>query len=198
MKCKLFPIHITLSKLSEEGSSFVYDSHGGQLDQGLNDLIGSNSYELKFFIQPIRKNAYELCGHIKTQMELLCSLCASDLKWDINESINEILLVECDKRSQISRKTRVNYASELADPNLFCNILSSDEFSVLNFAHEIIALAEPHRPLGHANCEKKLCPNLTTETRLKLAEFQDVESQDRDPYSPFSVLAEVKVPHLKI
>ena len=181
---------MTLSELPDEGRLFIYDNEDSQLNQGLGDLIGSHEYELRFFIQPIGRNTYELRGSLKTQMKLLCSLCAHDLKWEINENLNEILFVESDKRPRTSKEVRVNHASEFVDQNLFCNILSSEEFSVLDFAHEIIALAEPSRPLGSADCEKNLCPNLTTESRLKLAEIQ---GQNPTSFSPFSTLAKIKM-----
>ena len=76
MKHQIFPLHITLSEVPPVGRSFIYTREGGELNQGLEELIGSNEYELKFFIQPIDSQTYELRGHLRTKIEPLCSLCA--------------------------------------------------------------------------------------------------------------------------
>ena len=166
MKHQLFPLHLNLSHVPEEGRIFTYSREDGQLNKGLDDLIDSNKYLLKFFIQPLGSHhTYELRGHIETHMELPCSLCAQNLKWPIRENLNEILIIE-PQRPRNSKESRVNHISEFTNTDLFCHHLQSEVFSVLDFAREIINLAEPYRPLTSSDCEEGICPNLTGQKSL--------------------------------
>lgn len=190
MRHQLFPIHINLSHVPEEGRLFTYSREEGQLNKELDDLIGSNEYLLKFFIQPLGSHHnYELRGHIETYMELLCSLCAQNLKWPFRENLNEILIIE-PQRPRNSKESRVNHISEFTNTNLFCHYLQSEVFSVLDFVREVINLAEPYRPLASPDCEEGSCPNLTEKISLKLSEIRQ-QQQNPNPFFPFENLKHI-------
>ena len=147
---------IHLDELPEDGKDYVYTNESAELNQDLKDLLGERAYKLEFSLRPAG-NAYEMIGTVETTLPLLCSRCAIDLEYSIKEKFHEILIVN-EPLGRGHKNGSTNHMSDGFDGGPFCNYLDKEELDVAQFAHEIIALAEPARPLGNPNCLKS-CEN---------------------------------------
>lgn len=184
------PVHIPLNELPAEGRQFVYTQESGELNKVLKDLIGSNSFKVDLEIRPIG-NAYEVKGHIYSSMDLSCSRCALDFKHSINEKVKEVLVVT-EALGRTAHMAKVNHANELDEAAPQCIILESEVFDVGEYVHEIIALAEPIRPLAKPNCDDS-CENLTELYQKGFLTKPEQETNGIKEDSPFSVLKNFKI-----
>lgn len=177
---------IHLDELPSDGFDFTFTQESGELNEDLFDLLAGRPYRLELRINPAG-NAYEVRGSLSTTLPLLCSRCAVDIDYKIEERFHEILVIQppLDRKSKTSH---TNHLSDISDKGPFCNYLDSEEFNVGSWAHEILALAEPANPLGKPNCDDS-CENF--QMAIKNGWIQEEEKQAA---SPFSVLANLKVP----
>ena len=90
---KKSPTTIHLFDLNEDGDSYQYDRQSGELNEILKDLIANNDFSITLQFRPIG-NAFEMTGSIRAEMDLECSLCAIDLKYPVNEKVQEIIVIE--------------------------------------------------------------------------------------------------------
>lgn len=177
---------IQLDELPHDGLDYLYTSESGELNEALNDLLAGRPYRLEFYLRPAG-NSYELRGTVRAAMPLLCSRCAIDFEHQIEETFYEILIVN----PPLDRKSKTSQTNHLTDSQAggtFCNYIQSEEFDVGDWAHEIIALAEPAQPLGRPNCDES-CENY-----LQAVKNGWLTQEEDSPASPFAVLANVKVP----
>jgi uncharacterized metal-binding protein YceD (DUF177 family) len=180
------PRMISLSEIPEQGCQYHYSRSTGELNEQLKDLIGSNDYQLDIELKP-QGNLFEVRGSVETHLDLLCSRCAVDFKFKVNQSFHEWLMVE-DSRPRRSHSSHSNHASESLN-GVYCNHLSSEKFDVGEYVHEIIASAEPIQPLGRENCEAG-CENY--DKALKAGWL--TPSEPPDTHRPFQVLEQLKDP----
>ena len=152
-----------LREIPSQGHCFEFSQDSGELDSRLKDLIGTNTYQVRIEIVPIG-NAFELRGQLETQLDVHCSLCAEPLKHPINEILQDILLIQ-DTMSRAEHQVRVNHTTELAPDAPDYVVLTDDFFDLAEYVHEQIALAEPLKPVGSADC------------RLTCERFQAIERQ---------------------
>lgn len=151
MRPRLTPTEIVLKDLPLEGRDFRFTRESAELNPKLEDLVGSNAYEVAFRITPVG-NAYEMRGEIRTVMDLQCSLCGGDFKYKVNQPINE-LIVPQKPLGKGDSQARSNHAHELSDSGPDYILLESEVFDAGEYIHEMVALAEPIRPLGKPDCD---------------------------------------------
>lgn len=184
----LTPTEISLKELPDEGREFVFTDKSKELNETLADLIGENSFEVNFRITPMG-NTFDLKGHIKTQMDLQCSLCAMDLKFPVNLNLHELLVVQkpLEKGDQL---TKNNHAHEWERGGPDYILLDSDMFRVADYIHEAIGLAEPIRPLGKPDCDMS-CENIPE--ALKRYVLTEETKGEVIRANPFQVLEKMKL-----
>jgi uncharacterized protein len=189
MKKRLNPTSILLRELPPEGREYDYNRDSGELTEALDELIDQNDYAVRLSVRPIG-NAFDVQGELKTSLDLQCSLCAIDFKLPITQKFHEVLVINeaLDKGDQL---TKANHSSEW-DPNQPEGVyLEAPLLDVGNFIHELIAIAEPMRPLGRPGCEE------ACENRKDGVQREWLSTDPKDSISirnqPFSVLEKIKL-----
>lgn len=188
MKARLTPTEILLRELPPEGREFTYTHSSQELNDSLKDLIGSNSYEIRFRITPMG-NTFDLRGTVKTHLDLECSLCAMDLTFPVEQKIHELLVLE-KPLSKGDQLTKTNHAHEWESGGPDYIMLDSEVFRVGDYIHEVVALAEPIRPLGKPDCDIN-CENIPENLRKHLQTEGSRREQIRA--NPFRVLEKFKL-----
>lgn len=189
MKKRLNPTQILLKELPPEGREYEYSRESGELTDDLKELIDDNDYSIRLTVRPIG-NAYDLQGELKTSLDLQCSLCAIDFKFPVNQKFHEVLVIETplDKGDQ---HTKANHSSEW-DPNQPEGIyLESPILNVGEFVHEMVAIAEPMRPLGRPGCEEA-CENRKDGVQRDWLSL-DAKDSKSIRNQPFAVLEKMKL-----
>ena len=184
---------IHLKEIPHEGQSFHLSRQSGELNKALNSLVGKGDYDIHFNITPMGEDAFELKGYFNVEMGLVCSRCAFDFKTKVHEEFHEILVVseELPRKGHLGRP---NHSTEgFLEQGPFFIELKSPYFSIADYAHEIIALAEPLNPLGKENCDDN-CENY-----LKALHEVWLEKQESSKASdnPFSILEQLKIDSIK-
>lgn len=185
------PISINLKELPPEGQEFTYSSTSGELNSSLKDLIGANEYKATLQITPMG-NTFDLKGKLSTKMDLQCSLCAVDFKFPIELNLHELIMVGRDLAlGKNEHQTRANHAHEWEAEGPDYILLESPVFEVGGYLHEMIALAEPIKPLGRPDCDPS-CENLQDQVKRSWLSFGD-ENLAGGRTSPFQVLEKIKL-----
>lgn len=174
-----YPTSVNLKELEDGDETFHFSRESGELNSALQDLVKNHAYDVELHLRPMG-NAFEISGHISTQMDLICARCGRDMIEPIKDDFNELIVVMKEKpRAGHSGHT----GGELSD-GPFCNYLTSYQFNLADFIHEHIAAVEPHTP----HCSRSDC-----ETHLKqLQETLGLAAEDQ-PTSPFEVLKNLSV-----
>lgn len=180
------PLHINLKELPPEGEEFTYSSKSGELTPALKELLSSNDYEVQFRITPMG-NTFDLKGNITSQMNLQCSLCAIDFKYPVELKLHELIVMN-KPLAKGDQQTRANHAHEWEASGPDYILLESGTFDVAEYIHEMVALAEPIRPLGKPDCDQS-CDNLTA---FK-SEWQTKGNEEFAKANPFKVLEKIKL-----
>lgn len=182
------PLQINLKEIPPEGEEFTYSAKSGELTSTLKELIGTNEYEVQFKVMPMG-NTFDLRGTIKSSMNLECSLCAIDFKFPVNVKLHELIVIN-KPMAKGDQQTRANHAHEWESQGPDYIILESSDFDVAAYIHEMVALAEPTRPLGKADCDVA-CDNLTEE--VKRAWKTPGSDEAMAKANPFKVLEKIKL-----
>lgn len=190
MKKRINPTEILLKELPPEGREYDYSRDSGELTEALQDLIDQNDYSIRLTVRPIG-NAYDVQGEVKTHLDLQCSLCAIDFKFPVQQKFHEVLVVN-DALHKGDQLTKANHSSEWDANQPEGVYLESPILSVGAFVHELIAIAEPMRPLGRPGCEEA-CEN-RKDVGLE-REWLNVGGKDSNSVRnhPFSVLEKMKL-----
>ncbi len=182
------PLTINLKELSAEGQDYNYSRESGELSPYLADLIGSNPYKIEFRITPTG-NSYDLRGRLETVMDLQCSRCAGDFKYPIQIDLHE-MIVMTPPMGKGDQQSRANHAHEWEAEGPDYIVLQNHQFSVVDYVHEMIALAEPIRPLGRPDCDEN-CENLAEGVQRS---WLSIGTDDAfKAHNPFQVLEKVKL-----
>ena len=189
MKTRANPTEIVLKDLPTEGRDFNYSRKSGELDKSLADLVKTNDYDVKFQLIPVG-NAYSLKGELTTAMDLQCSLCASDFAFPVKQKLNELIVVQ-KPMAKGDFLTRANHAHELQDQGPDYLMLDNESFNVAEYIHEVVALAEPIRPLC-APDKPEGCANANDRIQRDWLSF-DKESDKGIRANPFQVLEKMKL-----
>lgn len=189
MKKRLNPTEILLKELPPEGREYEYDRDSGELANALGKLIGDNDYVVRLSVRPIG-NAYDVQGELKTSLNLQCALCAIDFKFPVNQKFHEVLVIEGPLHKG-DQHTKANHSSEWDASQPEGIYLETPIFSVGEFVHELVAIAEPMRPLGRPGCEDA-CENRKDGVQR---EWLSVGPKDSNSIrnQPFAVLEKMKL-----
>lgn len=152
------PTVINLKEITTDGETYNYTSETGELTDTLKDLISGHNYKISIEIRSMG-DAYEVCGEVKTSLDLTCSRCAFEFEGPLYFKINELLMVEDQSQFSNGSQSRQNYITHNGDNELFCHMIPSSMFDIAEFIHEQIAINEPLHPTGKANCDDT-CENL--------------------------------------
>ena len=138
----------------------------------------------------VDSNCYSVEGTVKSALDLICSRCAIDFKFPVNSKINDILLVkdEANRNEHYVSGGQINSA-DLDGP--FCTLLSSNNFNLSEFIHEIIALAEPYRATAKENCDDSCAHYQMALSKGWLK--TNSQSSDLEKDKPFDILKEIKL-----
>lgn len=189
---RLSPLQINLKELPPEGQDFQYSHSSGELTRSLKDLVGDNPYSIQFKLTPMG-NTFELKGSVKAGMDLQCSLCAVDFKHPVELKLYELILVS--KRQTLHKgdqQSKANHAHEWETQGPDYILLESDSFHVGEYVHEMIALAEPLKPLGKPNCDEN-CENLGEKTKRPWLTYGSEKGHGDTSTHPFQVLEKIKL-----
>ncbi|MCB9027047.1 MAG: DUF177 domain-containing protein [Bdellovibrionaceae bacterium] len=185
-------IIINLNEIHPDGEPFQFNRKSGELNKILHNIIGDGDYNIEFTITPVG-DVFELKGHFFADKPLICSRCAFDFQSQLKEDFHEILVVseELPRKGHLSRP---NHSSEgFLHDGPFFNELRSPHFSISNFAHEIMALAEPLNPLGKENCDEN-CENYLKALKEGWLKKEEALSPSRNA---FSILEQLKSDSIK-
>ncbi|HEX4925539.1 MAG TPA: DUF177 domain-containing protein [Bdellovibrionales bacterium] len=173
---------IRLHEIPKEGKSYHLDRTTGELNEVLEDLIGSQSYETDFQLLPVGQ-AFDLKGKVKTSLKETCSFCGEEFELPVAERFHELIL-----KDEAKKLTGLKDFSPDSDVSVS---VAGDglTYDVGQFLHEIIALAEPYQPICKEGC-KGLCG--TCGKNLNEGDCRCAKEKS-DPTSPFSVLKKLKL-----
>lgn len=175
---------IRLVEIPQEGRSYTYDRAHGELDDDLNDLIGSRDYSVDMMIKPIG-NAYEVHGKLKTSLGQICSVCGYDFEQPIERKISEILFEEDDeyrKKHSIHGNQAIDYENEGPSATPYRNGI----FDAGSFVHELVALSDNLYPVCGQGQNKCVREDEAREI-LRQVEADFALSEEKKP-NPFNVL----------
>jgi uncharacterized metal-binding protein YceD (DUF177 family) len=182
------PTVLRLKELPQEGRRYIYTNASGELTPFIADLIGKNPYRVEIEVKPMG-NVYMAEGKIETGLDEICSLCALEFVYSVNEKFREILVIN-DHQSHRDHQARVNHTSELAAGGPECTELDSDLFMVGDFIHELIAISAPMKPLGKPDCDSS-CENY--KAAVAKGWFGNQGESMTEKQNPFAVLKDLKL-----
>ncbi len=152
-------LNIQLKNIPSKGLEFHFDRQSKDLNQILKELIEDNDYYISIHIEPTGDSTYKIKGTIKTQLNLLCSRCAYELKYKVHKKFSEKIIIQ-QKQQRKEKEVRINHYSEQLQQENF-TILNNSLFKLPEFIYEMIAVEEPIRPLGSSQCDQNdTCKNL--------------------------------------
>lgn len=188
---RLNPLHINLKELPPEGQEFTYSRQSGELNGILKDVVGDNLYIASVTITPMG-NTFDLRGSFQSKMDLQCSLCAMDFKHAVDLKLHEMIVVM--KKQALGKgdqQTKTNHAHEWEAQGPDYIILDSDTFHIGEYLHEMVALAEPLRPLGKPDCDEN-CDNLSGRAQRPWLSYGEGAGESVKA-NPFQVLEKFKL-----
>lgn len=174
------PVRIQLSEIPDEGRQFQYNRDSGELNHLLEDIIGKNTYSVDLRLQP-SGNVYSISGDIRTQLETQCSHCGRDMEYPVNDSFNELIVIE-DPRPRKSDSSH----SMSEDSSIYCNHIQSQNFNIGEFVHEHIAASEPFV----VKCERADCDSFFEKAQKSASAPENMGKQN-----PFEALKNFKPKH---
>jgi uncharacterized metal-binding protein YceD (DUF177 family) len=189
MKKRLNPTEILLRELPPEGRVYEYTQDSEELTEALSDLIEKNPYFVRLCVKPIG-NAFDVQGEIQTSLGLQCSLCALDFTFPVSQKFHEVLVIQKPLR-QGDQNVKTNHSSEWNHDQPEGIYLETPTFDVCDFIHELVAVAEPIRPLGRPDCETA-CENRQVPVQR---DWLSVDSNKSESVKnrPFGVLEKLKL-----
>lgn len=176
---------IRLHDIPAEGREYRYSRATGELDQDLQDLLGTSEYETQFRITPVG-GAYEIRGTWKSESQLVCSTCGWDLPWLLQKSFHGYL-TEQTAAQRGDQGVHGSESMDLGETNEGYGTFRGDTFDAGQYFREFVALSEPSYP----TCEDPVCPR-KSETEARLRELAQQAEKEFHPTSPFAVLEKIR------
>lgn len=176
---------IRLKEIPQEGRSYEYDRESAELNEDLQDLIGDHDYKVDLFIKPIG-NAYEMRGKLNATISEVCSTCGYDFDLPIEKPINEILFEEQEDHRK-SHSVHGNQSVDFLGQGPAMTPVKGEIFDPGEYAHEVIALAEPFYPVCGPNGEC-LRKEEVREIQRKLESEFALAEKKTEGHPAFSVL----------
>lgn len=177
---------LNLKEIPQEGREYHFTKSSGELTDELKDLLGDTAFEIQFSLKPLG-GAYEIQGKIRTQLPSLCSACGWDLPFKLEKPFHEFLVEE---RPDL-KGTHASHGSDslnLDSEDESYGTYKNDQFSVGEYFHEMIAVAEP----SYLTCGDKDCSHLKQAKEILSRVQSEARSFDEKVESPFAVLKKLK------
>jgi uncharacterized protein len=140
---------IRLSDIPREGS-FWHFTRGQEedLDLALQDLLGEKeAYSVELRITPLdQSGTYHIDGRICTQWQELCSKCADEFEFKINQPFHDLLIpkLKMPRNGSTSKPQHLEHTCSSTDSDAY--EYEAEHFNIGEFLHEILALARPLAP----------------------------------------------------
>ena len=182
---------IRLTDIPADGKDFHWSRESKELNDTLEDLIGSEAYEVKFNIRPVNSRDFMMMGTITTRLPEECSLCALDFQMPVTVKINEILIPH-QPQERTSQYARVNHVSDAPDQGP--QALEYDEslhFDMGAYVHEAIAITVPFNPKPETD-QKGDCLACGLNQETHNFGYEDQMPQEK-PNNPFAALKNLKL-----
>lgn len=185
----LFLMKIKLNEIPEDGLNYEFTRKTAELNQVLDDLIGTADYHIQFSIKPLNSKDFTLNGTIFTKTKENCSRCGDVFQFPINKKIIEILIPKQeDDRTGKYAKTTV----AISEKDLDVAVLeySHNQFDLGDYLHEVIAIDIPFNPMPRpkANGDCSLCDKPSNVDQIIYDEKLSVEKKN-----PFQSLKSIKL-----
>lgn len=180
---------IPLNKIPPEGLRFSITSDSKDWVKRLEQIVGGNSFNILLSLTPIEDSdsEFQVTGHIKTSLNLMCSRCALDFKYNIDKKISERICIQPEQNVQSS-----DVYFDVTNEEL--TVLNQDILNLSEFIYELIAIEEPIKPVGKDSCElDDSCENfIAMKKKLTVPLNERDESseskKEKETYKPFSDL----------
>jgi uncharacterized protein len=173
---------IHFNEIPEGGKNYQLNQHSGELNRALKDLIGERAYSIEMDVFPLGQS-FDVKGVVYTKLPQVCSLCADEFDLELREKFHHIVM---NQENNTVSGFKEDWSSE--DVEVWTT-KEEGEFDVGELIHEVVALAQPTRPVCKADCKGLclMCGEDLNVTNCNCAEQQKVET------SPFSVLKQLKL-----
>lgn len=191
MKSRTLPTEITLKDIPAEGREYDYNRESGELNAALHDLVGENPYKVHLKITPMG-NAFDLHGSVETALNLPCATCGTEFQYPVNQKLHELMVVE-KPLGKNEQHSRANHAHELESSGPDCLMLDSEVLRVKDYLHEVIALAEPIRPLCSPSADEDRCSQAQEMPERDWLSFGAEKPGQGIRTNPFEILQKVKL-----
>lgn len=183
---------INLFEITEEGKTFKYNNETAEVNEVLEDLIGSNKYESEFTIRPLNSKDYELKGWINTRTKEICSHCGLNIQFPVKAKFHEILIPP-QEMTRDGKYAKPNHFSETEVSGPDCTEYLHDiKFDIGEFLHESIALTVPYNPAPEVN-PKGECTDCGQNVKDLLKEINNQNEENLKQTSPFAALKGLKI-----
>lgn len=139
-------MEIDLSRIPEDGENYIFNQNTGELNESLQDLIGSSLFEVQLFIKPLPQSTFQVTGRIKTQLPEDCGKCGDPFLWPVDQKVNELLVpnISHQRGDKYQKPNHLSDTIELSDVEAYN--YTWPYLNVGDFVHEIIVIAEPAYP----------------------------------------------------
>lgn len=186
-------MRINLAVIPTDGANYIWTNKTRELNQDLEDLIGSLPYQAEFFIKPMTTKDYEISGSIKTEVPEICSRCGEDFNLSVNEKFRGILIPRSED-DRTGKYAKVNHVSELdGGPEVFEYDAHSNQYEMGEHIHEVVALAVPFKAIcdTHQQGNCTVCKRAMKDCEC-LFKYDEVMPEEK-PESPFRALKNIKL-----
>ena len=183
-------MRINLHEIPNDGKQYIINRKTGELNEILNDLVGTNDYLVDVTIRPINHVNFQLLGSLKTTMLRDCSRCALDFNLYVREKLNDLLIPAHGEEPRNSSYTKVNHISDLNGAGPSVSEYAGHHFDLGEYIHETIAINEPAYPAPE---EDKQGNCLVCKKHVKGHHFQYDEAMETSKKSPFGALKDLKI-----
>jgi uncharacterized protein len=173
---------IQFNEIPKEGQNYDLNEHTRELADVLKDLIGETPFKVELEVLPLGQS-FEAKGVVETKLAQVCSLCADEFTLELKEKFHQIVM---DEDTNKVSGFESNWSA--SDVEVWVNKVPG-ELDVGQMVHEVVALAQPLRPVCKEDC-KGLC--LTCGEDLNHATCNCAERQKTE-ISAFSVLKKLKL-----
>lgn len=126
---------IDLQNIDENGKDYNFDELSDELSGAFGDLIGSKPFKINIEIKPLG-NTFQVTGGLQSQYAETCSRCGHDIDVPLQNSINEIVVIEKAR----PRNTQVSQSQQNFDsfaPSV--TYINEPTLDLKEFLHEMMA-----------------------------------------------------------
>lgn len=185
---------LKLNEIPHEGLEYVLTNKTAELNADLKDLVGSNDYEIQFFIKPLNHRDFELKGTLKAHTVETCSLCGDTFNFPVKAKLHEILL-PATPLDKMDKQARSNHFSELDQDGPSVTEYENDQIDLGEFSHQAIALNVPYSPKPEMkeNGDCSVCLKVQMNTPFKYEDDMTKFEAEKKKENPFNVLKNVKL-----